>query len=123
MKYVLTLFLSFQSFEKFFVKLVTKNGLFFFLFGYKCSTFNLDWTHTHKVCKESTYYNGHLDDKNHDNVMNCTYYIVFEQNYKNYQWWQDKKARIEQTRKDYKDPALKAKAEAQTKVTIFIHPR
>ena len=27
--------------------------------------------------------------------MNCTYYIVFEQNYKQYQWWMDKKARIQ----------------------------
>ena len=50
--------------------------------------------------------------------MNCTYYIVFEQNYKKYQWWIDKKARIEQTINDYKDPKTKAKAEAQTKVMI-----
>ena len=79
-----------------------------------------DWENTHEVCQKSTYYKGHLDDKNHDNVMNCTYYIVFEQNYKNYQWWQDKKARIDQTRNDFKstDRTLKAKAEAQTKVSI-----
>ena len=51
--------------------------------------------------------------------MNCTYYIVFEQNYKKYQWWIDKKARIEQTINDYKDPKTKAKAEAQTKVMIL----
>ena len=52
--------------------------------------------------------------------MNCTYYIVFEQNYKNIQWWIDKKARIDQTIKDFdsKDPTLKAKAEKQTKVRI-----
>ena len=48
--------------------------------------------------------------------MNCTYYIVFEQNYKKYQWWIDKKARIEKTINDFKDPKTKAKAEAQTKV-------
>ena len=54
--------------------------------------------------------------------MNCTYYIVFEQNYKKYQWWIDKKARIDQTIKDFdsKDPAIKAKAEKQTKVMIPI---
>ena len=52
--------------------------------------------------------------------MNCTYYIVFEQNYKKYQWWMDKKARIDQTRNDFKsnNPTLKAKAVAQTKVSI-----
>ena len=50
--------------------------------------------------------------------MNCTYYILFEENYKKYQWWIDKKARIDQTIKDFKDPATKAKAEAQTKVRI-----
>ena len=27
--------------------------------------------------------------------MNCTYYIVFEQNYKQYRWWMDKKKRIQ----------------------------
>ena len=27
--------------------------------------------------------------------MNCTYYIVFEQNYKNIQWWNEKKQRIQ----------------------------
>ena len=27
--------------------------------------------------------------------MNCTYYIVFEQNYKQYPWWIDKKKRIQ----------------------------
>ena len=36
----------------------------------------------------------HPAHDNHDNVMNCTYYIVFEQNYKRYQWWIDKKERI-----------------------------
>ena len=51
--------------------------------------------------------------------MNCTYYIVFEQNYKNYQWWKNKKDRIKQTRDDYKDPNSRAKAEAQTKVSVF----
>ena len=79
-----------------------------------------DWDHTHKVCKRSTYYNGHLDSKNHENVMNCTYYIEFEQKFKKYQWWIEKKARIEQTIKDFgsKYPELKAKAVAQTKVRI-----
>ena len=43
----------------------------------------------------SQYFNGHLDPENHKNVMNCTYYIVFEQNYKNVQWWNVKKARIQ----------------------------
>ena len=88
----------------------------------KGSKFDLlisDWDNTHQVCKRSKYYNGHLDSKNHDNVMNCTYYIVFEQNYKKYQWWIDKKARIEQTINEYKDPKTKAKAEAQTKVMIL----
>ena len=79
-----------------------------------------DWDHTHKICERSTYYNGHLDSKNHDYVMNSTYYIFFEQIYKRYQWWIDKKARIDQTIKDFdsKDPAVKAKAVAQTKVRI-----
>ena len=82
----------------------------------------LDWDHTHKVCETSTYYHGHLDDKNHVNIMNCTYYIVFEQIYRRYQWWIDKKARIDQTINNFKskDPWLKAEAEAQTKVSIFI---
>ena len=35
-----------------------------------------------------------MDHDNHENVMNCSYYIVFEQNYKRYQWWIDKKERI-----------------------------
>ena len=50
--------------------------------------------------------------------MNCTYYIFFEQIYKNYQWWIDKKARIDKTIKDFKgdDPKAKDRAEAQTKV-------
>ena len=50
--------------------------------------------------------------------MNCTYYIVFEQNYKNYQWWIDKKERIDKTIKDFNGNDAKAKdrAEAQTKV-------
>ena len=77
-----------------------------------------DWDHTHKVCSSSKYYKGHLDSKNHENVMNCTYYIVFEQNYKNYQWWIDKKERIDKTIKDFNGNDVKAKdrAEAQTKV-------
>ena len=56
--------------------------------------------------------------------MNCTYYIVFEQNYKKYQWWIDKKARIDKTIKDFesKDPTVKANAENQTKVMIPIFP-
>ena len=68
------------------------------------------------------YYTTHLDDKNHVNIMNCTYYIVFEQIYRRYQWWIDKKARIDQTINNFKskDPALKAAAVAQTKVSIFI---
>ena len=51
--------------------------------------------------------------------MNCTYYIVFEQNYKNYQWWIDKKQRMEKTMNDYKDGDQKQKEEAaaQTKVS------
>ena len=85
-----------------------------------------DWDHTHKVCERSTYYNGHLDSENHENVMNCTYYKMFEQNskmcdWKNVRgWWIDKKKRIDQTIKDFKskDPTVKAKAEAQTKVRI-----
>ena len=50
--------------------------------------------------------------------MNCTYYIVFEQNYKKYQWWIDKKERINKTIKDFNDndPKAKERAEAQTKV-------
>ena len=53
--------------------------------------------------------------------MNCTYYINFEQKYKKHQWWIDKKARIDQTIKDFdsKDPILKARAVAQTKVRIL----
>ena len=27
--------------------------------------------------------------------MNCTYYIVFEQNYKQILWWKNKKERIQ----------------------------
>ena len=79
-----------------------------------------DWDHTHKVCERSTYYNGHLDSKNHKNVMNCTNYVIFEQHYKTFQWWIDKKRRIGQTIKDFdsKDPTVKAKAVAQTKVRI-----
>ena len=50
---------------------------------------------THQINPHSTYSKGHLDPENHKNVMNCTYYIVFEQNYKNVQWWNDKKARIQ----------------------------
>ena len=56
--------------------------------------------------------------------MNCTYYNVFEQFYKNYRWWMDKKARIAQTINNFKskDPVLKAAAEAQTEVSIvFIY--
>ena len=51
---------------------------------------------------------------------------MFEQNskmcdWKNVRgWWIDKKKRIDQTIKDFKskDPTVKAKAEAQTKVRI-----
>ena len=50
---------------------------------------------THQINPHSTYSKGHLDPENHKNVMNCTYYIVFEQNYKNVQWWNVKKARIQ----------------------------
>ena len=54
----------------------------------------IDWVNTHQINKNSKYYKGHLDPDNHKNVMNCTYYIVFEQNYKHIQWWNDKKERI-----------------------------
>ena len=85
-------------------------------------TYASDWDDTHKISRESTYYNGHLDSKNHENVMNCTNYIDFEEKYKNDQWWQEKTLRIQQTIDDFNsnDPALKAKAEAQTKVRIFL---
>ena len=66
----------------------------------------LDWLNTNEINPESQYYRGHLDPKNHENVMNCTYYIVFEQNYKNIQWWDLKKKRMEN------------KNEEQTKVNI-----
>ena len=90
----------------------------FFNFYFKLIS---DWDHTHKVCERSTYYKGHLDSKNHKIVMNCTYYIKFEQKFKKHQWWIDKKARIEQTIKDFdsKDPTVKDRAEAQTKVRIL----
>ena len=55
----------------------------------------IDWVNTHQINKHSKYYRGHLDPDNHKNVMNCTYYIVFEQNYKNIQWWNEKKERIQ----------------------------
>ena len=54
--------------------------------------------------------------------MNCIYYIVFEQNYKKYQfqrnWWKEKKIRIDKTIKDFNsnNPTLIARAQAQTKV-------
>ena len=67
----------------------------------------IDWLDTHQIKPTSNYYNGHLDTKNHENVMNCTYYIVFEQNYKNIQWWKSKKERMEN------------KTEEQTKVNIW----
>ena len=54
----------------------------------------IDWVNTHQINSDSQYFNGHLDPENHKNVMNCTYYIVFEQNYKNVQWWNVKKERI-----------------------------
>ena len=66
----------------------------------------LDWVNTNEINPESKYYRGHLDPENHENVMNCTYYIVFEQNYKNYQWWDEKKKRMDN------------KNEEQTKVNI-----
>ena len=83
-------------------------------------TYVSDWNHTHEISRESTYYNGHLDPKNYDNVMYCKNYRDFDEQYKNYQWWQDKKYWIQKTIRDFygKDPALKAKAEAQTKVQI-----
>lgn len=68
----------------------------------------IDWLDTHQIKPTSNYYNGHLDTKNHENVMNCTYYIVFEQNYKNIKWWKSKKERMEN------------KTEEQTKVNIWI---
>ena len=66
----------------------------------------LDWLDTHQIKPTSNYYNGHLDTENHENVKNCTYYIVFEQNYKNIKWWKSKKERMEN------------KTEEQTKVNI-----
>ena len=55
--------------------------------------------------------------------MNCEYYNMFEQNYKNCQWWKDKKSRIDQTIKDFNsnNPNLIARAEAQTKVRISVN--
>ena len=50
--------------------------------------------------------------------MNCTNYRDFEEKYKNYQWWIDKKDRIKQTIEDFSDLDRNAKAEAQTKVRI-----
>jgi len=58
------------------------------------ATKDLDWVDTHKINPNSKYSKGHLDPDNHKNVMNCTYYIVFEQNYKNVHWWNVKKDRI-----------------------------
>ena len=55
----------------------------------------IDWVNTHQINQNSKYYRGHLNPENHKNVMNCTYYIVFEQNYKNIQWWNEKKQRIQ----------------------------
>ena len=55
----------------------------------------LDWVDTHTINPNSKYYNGHLNEENHKNVMNCTYYIVFEQNYKQILWWKNKKERIQ----------------------------
>ena len=48
---------------------------------------------------------------------------MFEQNYKNCQWWKDKKSRIDQTIKDFNsnNPNLIARAEAQTKVRISVN--
>ena len=50
--------------------------------------------------------------------MKSTYYNLFEQVYKNYQWWKDKKERINKAIKDFnsEDPYAKARAQAQTKV-------
>ena len=59
------------------------------------ATSDMDWVNTHQINKNSKYSKGHLDPENHKNVMNCTYYIVFEQNYKNVQWWKAKKERIQ----------------------------
>ena len=55
----------------------------------------LDWVDTHTINRNSKYYNGHLNEENHKIVMNCTYYIVFEQNYKKILWWKNKKERIQ----------------------------
>ena len=55
---------------------------------------------------------------------------MFEQKYKMkvFGWWINKKKRIDQTIKDFssKDPTVKAKAVAQTKVKIskrFVHDK
>ena len=55
--------------------------------------------------------------------MNCEVYSFFEQKYKNFQWWKDKKSRIDQTIKDFNsnNPNLIARAEAQTKVRISVN--
>ena len=50
---------------------------------------------THQINKNSKYYRGHLDPENHQDVMNCPYYTVFEQDYENIHWWNEKKRRIE----------------------------
>ena len=55
----------------------------------------LDWVDTHTINRHSKYYTGHLNEENHKKVMNCTYYIVFEQNYKKILWWKNKKERIQ----------------------------
>ena len=39
--------------------------------------------------------------------MNCTYYIVFEQNYKNVQWWKAKKERIQKQIADNDEKQMK----------------
>ena len=54
--------------------------------------------------------------------MNCTHYRDFEEKYKKYQWWIDKKNRIESTIRDFNSIDLNriAKAKAQTKVRFSI---
>ena len=53
------------------------------------SKFFLDWLSTHKLNPDSKYFNG-----SYETALDCTYYIVFEQNYSEYQWWEDKKKRL-----------------------------
>ena len=83
-------------------------------------TFVSDWSHTHKINPASKYYEGPLDFECFENVMNSSYYKDFEEKYKNYQWWIDKKHRIEQTIKDFygASETLIDRAMTQTKVIL-----